>query len=596
MSVQNGQPVNAAVTNAAFVSKLVDSDTVGKVGLKNTDGANSGDFIDNAQAAINKAFEGVGATGETDTTINNYSSANYISNGDNRKVAIGKLDTQLLATQTQLAALDAINSQDVTVGAIGSTPNANALTLSGQVLNVEPASASFGGVVTTGTQTFAGNKTFANDVTVSGNQTITGDLTVNGTTTTINSVNTDILDANITLNKNGNDATSEGSGFTTDRTGTKGSLIFANAAASKYKIGSLGSEVEIATISHTQTLTNKTLTSPVINTPTGITKSDVGLSNVDNTSDSTKNSATATLTNKSISGSTNTLTNIPLSSAVTGTLPIANGGTGQTTQTAAFDALSPISAKGDLIVNNGTNDVALAVGTNAFVLTADSTTATGLKWAASSAASLTNPTVQRFTTGSGTYTRPSSPTPIYLKVTVVSAGGGGGGSGAGAGTGGTGGTSSFGTSLLTVTGGVGGSGAGAGGSGGGNVTVNAPAITLVSSAGANGASGTQLVTSTGGVGSPSIFGGGGAGGQGNSGAGGSAVVRGAGGGGAGGTAAANSAGAGQAGGAIVAIITSPSATYPYAVGAAASGGTAGTGGGGGGASIEGIVIVEEYYQ
>lgn len=36
------------------------------------------------------------------------------------------------------------------------------------------------------------------------------------------------------------------------------------------------------------TLTNKTLTSPVINSPTGITKSDIGLSNVNNTSDDTK--------------------------------------------------------------------------------------------------------------------------------------------------------------------------------------------------------------------------------------------------------------------------------------------------------------------
>ena len=57
----------------------------------------------------------------------------------------------------------------------------------------------------------------------------------------------------------------------------------------------------------TQTLTNKTLTSPVVNTPTGITKTDVGLGNVDNTSDATKNSATATLTNKTINFSSNTL-------------------------------------------------------------------------------------------------------------------------------------------------------------------------------------------------------------------------------------------------------------------------------------------------
>lgn len=42
------------------------------------------------------------------------------------------------------------------------------------------------------------------------------------------------------------------------------------------------------------TLTNKTLTSPIINTPTGITKSDVGLANVDNTSDISKPISTAT--------------------------------------------------------------------------------------------------------------------------------------------------------------------------------------------------------------------------------------------------------------------------------------------------------------
>lgn len=47
----------------------------------------------------------------------------------------------------------------------------------------------------------------------------------------------------------------------------------------------------------TDTLTNKTLTSPVINTPTGIVKGDVGLGNVDNTSNSTERAATRTLTN-----------------------------------------------------------------------------------------------------------------------------------------------------------------------------------------------------------------------------------------------------------------------------------------------------------
>ena len=47
-------------------------------------------------------------------------------------------------------------------------------------------------------------------------------------------------------------------------------------------------------------------TSPALTTPTGIVKGDVGLGNVDNTSDSTKNSAVASLTNKDVTSGTNT--------------------------------------------------------------------------------------------------------------------------------------------------------------------------------------------------------------------------------------------------------------------------------------------------
>lgn len=73
---------------------------------------------------------------------------------------------------------------------------------------------------------------------------------------------------------------------------------------------------------NTQTLTNKTLTSPVINSPTGIVKGDVGLGNVDNTSDATKDAAVATLTNKTLSG--NTATNLISGS---GTLTLNTSGT-----------------------------------------------------------------------------------------------------------------------------------------------------------------------------------------------------------------------------------------------------------------------------
>jgi hypothetical protein len=93
----------------------------------------------------------------------------------------------------------------------------------------------------------------------SGNMIITGDLTVNGTTTTINTANLDVEDANISVNINGNDASSEGSGLTINRTGTDGSFVYEDALTTKFKIGALGSEVEIADISSAQTLTNKTI-------------------------------------------------------------------------------------------------------------------------------------------------------------------------------------------------------------------------------------------------------------------------------------------------------------------------------------------------
>jgi trimeric autotransporter adhesin len=61
---------------------------------------------------------------------------------------------------------------------------------------------------------------------------------------------------------------------------------------------------------------------------------------------------------------------------------IAQGGTGQTTASAAFNALSPITSTGDLILGNGTNSATrLAIGASTYVLTSNGTTAS---WAAPS--------------------------------------------------------------------------------------------------------------------------------------------------------------------------------------------------------------------
>jgi hypothetical protein len=66
---------------------------------------------------------------------------------------------------------------------------------------------------------------------------------------------------------------------------------------------------------------------------------------------------------------------------LTGIVAIANGGTGQNAKAAGFNALSPITTTGDIIIGTGTNASGrLGIGTAGYVLTSTGTTAT---WQAS---------------------------------------------------------------------------------------------------------------------------------------------------------------------------------------------------------------------
>lgn len=77
-------------------------------------------------------------------------------------------------------------------------------------------------------------------------------------------------------------------------------------------------------------------------------------------------------------------------SNVTGVVALANGGTGQTTKAAAFNALSPVTTTGDLILGNGTNSsTRLGIGANGYLLTSNGTTAS---WAAAPAGGVTSVT------------------------------------------------------------------------------------------------------------------------------------------------------------------------------------------------------------
>jgi len=104
----------------------------------------------------------------------------------------------------------------------------------------------------------------ANDLTL-GESTSTvvipGNLTVQGTTTTVDTDTLAVADANITMNNGGDQSSANGTaGLTvTMSDATDVSLIYSSAAATRWLVGDLGSEVEIVDISTAQTLTNKTI-------------------------------------------------------------------------------------------------------------------------------------------------------------------------------------------------------------------------------------------------------------------------------------------------------------------------------------------------
>lgn len=212
-------------------------------------------------------------------------------------------------------------------------------------------------------------------------------------------------------------------------------------------------------------------------------------------------------------------------------------------------------------------------------------------------------------TGDATLTFYAYRAALYLRVRMIGAGGGGAGNSTtgsnNGGLGGTGGSTTFGTSLLTAAGGSGGPvGRTNIGGVGGAPTVTSPAVAVISIAGGTGSS-TQETNGTSGINPNSGSGGQGFFGGASGGApvtfAGTAGITNSGGGGSGagtiGTGVASYSGAGGGAGAYIeAIIPSPSATYAYAVGAAGAAGAAGTSGVTGGTGGSGVIIVEECYQ
>lgn len=335
------------------------------------------------------------ATAPTFTT-NVDSSATFTAFASANTLTVGFTGTGPSTTNISTGIVASANTKTINIGTGGAT---------GSVTNIN-----FGASSGTGTATFN------NDLVVTGN------LTVNGTTSTINSTTISVDDKNIELGSvaSPSDVTADGGGITlkgaTDKT-----LNWVNATGSwtssenvelvsgkAYRINgaavlsasALGTGVTGSSLTSVGTLTGGTWNATTIGTAyggTGLTSFTSGGA-VYATSTSALTTGTLPATaggtgqssyvigdllfastttalsrladvatgNALISGGVGVAPawgKIGLTTHVSGTLAIANGGTGQTTQTAAFDALSPLTTSGDTIFHNGTNNVRLAGNT-----------------------------------------------------------------------------------------------------------------------------------------------------------------------------------------------------------------------------------------
>lgn len=229
--VKDGEIGNAQNFNSSFMSREDNTDTVGKVDLKNP----GSDEVLDVQQVINDNIDTL-ADHETRITANEVTIADHetrITDNENNKVDknLSTVDNTILRSQ-----------------------NTNTGEYQGSGVTIDDLD----------------NITGVNDLTVSGN------LTVEGTTTTLDTETVESTDANITLNKGGTQASADlaGGGFNVEMSdATDAGVKYDSTLTSKFKIGEDGSEHEVADLGSNQTFSTAK-TYAYDNTASGLTATD----------------------------------------------------------------------------------------------------------------------------------------------------------------------------------------------------------------------------------------------------------------------------------------------------------------------------------
>lgn len=302
-------------------------------------------------------------------------------------------DVRVVKSTDHIYVWDATSSKWIDTGitlasAIGSTPNAAGVVINQvttgnvthQELQLEPANASFPGVLTTVAQTIAGNKTLTGTTNLSA-LTASTPLKLDGSKNIVSSsiVLTSDVSGVLPIANGGTNSSASLSG--NKAVVTNGSAIIESAVTST----ELGYVSGVSSAIQTQLNNKQPLDSTLTALASYNTNGLLTQTSADNFTGRTivAGSSKASINNgDGISGNPSidvVEANLTLNN-IGGTLGISKGGTGQATNTLGFNALSPITAKGDLISSDGINNVRFPAGANGSAIVADSTQTIGLKY------------------------------------------------------------------------------------------------------------------------------------------------------------------------------------------------------------------------